>query len=352
MNGCEPADILLINIIRTKDKRYRVTLLERGHRLAEHVGSDSDYRGVHGLADGFRQLLKSGGQSRLAAPLLHSVGIELFHVWLAPLWAEINKRRFLNSIVYLILESNVPEILNLPWELLQWPNGVVLSLDPSLFFRRRLRHPVFSPQWSVCHDLPAQRPLKVLWMSASPSGFNRGYADGDWADFFQTISCEGVLFQRVQPATVHAFKQRMQAFEPHIVYWDGAALIRGEQGFFVFEDDEGQADILSATEITQTVFAHQEISMLILSGREPNHASPVAATAALCQTFFWGGVDLVLAWPIRLTEPFFRLFFQALLQNAASGVGIDLAIQRAREVLRPECEIRGFPNWTLPVLYA
>ena len=352
MNGYEPAQILLITIVRTKDNYYRVILQERDNILKEHLCSDSDYRGVHVLADGLRQLLKSGGRSGLAAPLLHCVGIEMFHVWLAPLWVEIDKRRSFDPVFYLVLESNLPEILNLPWELLQWPNGVVLSLDPTLYFRRRLFHPVFSPLWSMGHELPVQRPLRVLWMSASPSGFNQGYSGRDWDDFFQNISCEDVVFQRVQPATVDSFKRWMQTFEPHIVYWDGAALIRGEQGFFVFEDDEGQADILSATEITQTLFTHHGLSLLILSGREPNHAAPVAATAALCQAFFWGGVDRVLAWPVRLTEPFFRAFLQTLLQNAAGGVGMDLALQRARQVLRPECEALGFPNWTLPVLYA
>lgn len=356
---------LELTVRPAQDKDFNVTLTILGqpsHSEHCHTCSFRSYQVVHTLVDGFRQLLKSGGHATLAAPLLHSVGIELFHVWLAPFWPIIEKTWQRHRSLFLTVVADTPEVLNLPWELLQWPDGVLLGLDARVALRRRpsrypgaIHRPALPPRLT-----PIFSPLKILYMVSSPTGFDRGDALTTLEAFFREMEnhlghLHRIEVVQVSSATSVALKQYLHQYQPSMVYLTGPTLIRGEQGFFGFEDENGQADILSATEMVKDIFDNGStpmVPMVIIAGRAAAAPPPVAAVGALCQAFVFQGMDLALAWPNKLSDPFSSAFFRAFLQDGVEGVIVDQAIQRARQTIQPDCERTGYPAWVLPALYA
>lgn len=349
---------LELTILRMQGKQFQITLSREGHPCGHHTCSTQSYQSVHALVDGFRQLLKSGGNTTLSAPLLHSVGIELFHLWVAPFWCEVEKTISRRYPTFLTVVANTPEVLNLPWELLKWPDGLVLGLDTRFILRRRPHH-VEAPERSGTATVPpgkvlTSKPLKILLMASTPSDFDNTGAEAKVEPLLHEIAGHSnhLAVSSAYPPTRAALTQALQQQQPHIVYLTGPLLIRGEQGFFGFEDEEGLADILSAKEIVQIFFKKRTVPMIIISGRALASPPPVASASALCQTLTLQAVPLALAWPSTPTDPFFRAFLHAFLQNAADGVAVDDAIRKARQAIQPDCERTGYPAWVLPMLYA
>ncbi len=359
---------LELTILRTqgRERAFLVTLVGNGPSRAGHLVSAPSWQAVHLLVDGFRQLFKAvpagAGEDALSTPsrsgrvqslLLHSVGVELFHLWLAPFWSAIEAGLRGRPPLVLTVVSDVPEILNLPWELLHCPDGPLLGLDERVALRRR---PVGG--WSDGGSDAAGESLdpgclRVLLLSSAPGGF-QGEAENSFARFLLPAAEEQppIAFSVVQRATRAEWHRSLERVRPHLVYLTGPALISGERGFFGFEDEQGQADPRSADELAEALCADGDLLLVVVAGRERGRPPPVAAVGALCQGLVGHGVARALAWPGLLTDPLSGAFFQALLHTMRMGATIDQAICRARCAVQPDCERAGYPAWVLSALYA
>ncbi|MBF0459802.1 MAG: CHAT domain-containing protein [Magnetococcales bacterium] len=357
-----PLSLELI-IVRTQGqgRPFQVTWVQDGCPRVCHTCSTPAYQAVHFLVDGFRHGWQEGEGEAARLPashdttrqqlLLDSVGVELFHLWLAPFWFELEPILARQQAVVLTIVANSPEVLNLPWEVLQWPDGVLLGLDERVALRRRSLGDGALPQLSGAMRVAA--PLKILFMASAPDGFNQAVD----RDFSQWVSwgtgCRPpVQCAVLQTATVAALQQRLQQFQPQVLYLTGPVLISGEQGFFGFVDEAGQADIRSAREMATEILLDSGVHLVILAGREPNRPPPIAAVAALCQGWVGQGVAWALAWPGLLTDPFSSDFFHVFLHNLQGGATLDQAVRRARCAIQPGRVRTGYPAWVLPVLYA
>ncbi|MBF0583351.1 MAG: hypothetical protein HQL80_03850 [Magnetococcales bacterium] len=354
-------------------RNWSVHLVVNGRHLASHTPSDDTCRAVHGLVDGVRQLLKQQvpwlpGQPQTAPPpdiqnrrlLLHSVGVELFHLWLAPCWDDIQPLLVANPSICLTLQSNTADVLNIPWELLQWPDGTLLGLDPRILFRRRLLGAL--PPSPACHSTLAApaTPLTVLFAVASPVELTTTATDevGFSTPFVSLLSppptADPALLSCtvMQHATYPMLQQYVHSIRPQLVCLAGPALISGEQGFFGFEEKDGHADIRSGPEIAAGIFANSGVTLTMIVGREANRPPPVAAVAALCQGLVSRQENLAMGWPSSGADPFFSAFLWTFLHNLATDVSVDQAIFMARQAIYPACAQMGHPAWVLPVLYA
>lgn len=307
---------------------------------------------MHDLVDGFRQLFQSQTTPSLAQPLQHSVGMELFHYWLAPFWEKVKTIQSEHPTIRLTLLCDVPEILMLPWELLKLPDGGAIALNNRVILRRHSDKDISSAIQRCITLSPG--PLRVLFVISSPIDSQFGDYYDEMAGFYRAIATlsETVIHRVSQSACVTHIQQEIYQFQPHIVLMNGPMLIRGEQGFFGFEEPDGQADILSSSEIYKTLFKNSGVGLVILTGRECGKPPPVAATHVLCQALVSYQVDLALAWPIQLSESFSISFLHALFQMLAEGDTLDLSIRRARQSIFKQCEQAAYPAWALPVLYA
>ncbi|MEO5353406.1 MAG: CHAT domain-containing protein [Magnetococcus sp. XQGC-1] len=350
---------LIIAHAQGREQTFHLQLLQDGQVCASHTLSRPACHTFFALVDGFRQLCKPGGESTSPRSpsvageghrqlLLQSLGVELFHLWMAPLWSAMAGALSGPQSLVLTIVSNAPDILNIPWELLCGPDGRVSGWAGRVLLRRRPMACADALDWSEGGSLPG--PLRILFASAAPTGFH-------WVDeekFRAVLPLQAAHPRPVvlQAVTRRALQSHLQAVKPHLLYLTGPALISGEQGFFAFADEEGQADVCSAAELAQEILAISPRSLVVVAGREEGRPPPVAAVAAICQGLVSHGVERALAWPTLLTDPFSGDFLGTFLYNARDGATVDQAIDQARRAIQPGCEQVACPAWALPVLYA
>jgi hypothetical protein len=90
---------------------------------------------------------------------------QVFDLWLASSWEKITKAVPVSALRFLVIASEVQEILNLPWELLLPPEGEFLGINP-LFRIRRFPSP--QSGWLPSPGICARGPCACSSWSAPP----------------------------------------------------------------------------------------------------------------------------------------------------------------------------------------
>ena len=97
----------------------------------------SDSAAVREISREFGSLFEQGGcRPKNDASAQRELGARLFEQWLAASWEKIQEATPSGSIRLLVIASEAPEILNLPWELLLPHGGEYLGIDSRFAIRR------------------------------------------------------------------------------------------------------------------------------------------------------------------------------------------------------------------------
>ncbi|MBF0369834.1 MAG: tetratricopeptide repeat protein [Magnetococcales bacterium] len=344
--------VLTLSIRRTDDEAtpYQVsTSFNGGEPSPERAIAKAAYRQVHDVVDGYRLLFKKVAPEEMVTNTLFSAGTELFHLWLAPEWSSLAEKFPAGTPLFLTIASEAPEILNLPWEIMRPPEGQPLGLDSAFSVRRQ---PKSGHGLAHCCPTLAPAPLRVLFLAASPKDQPVGDLEreqGALLSAFSTLS-EPIAFEGIPMGSVAELKSALSRFQPHVVHLAGPALIRKESGHFAFEDDQGMAEVLTADEMAQSLFASSGVQCVVVSGQNDNHPPPVAGVGALCQGLVAAGVPLALGWPLALSRipESVRLFYRAL----AGGESLDQALFESRQGGEATQPPPSAPEWSLPAIYA
>ncbi|MBF0448253.1 MAG: tetratricopeptide repeat protein [Magnetococcales bacterium] len=347
---------LSLSILRDQepDSPFRLQLTADGKTLcSEKKIKRKQYQIVHHIADACRQLLKSGGNPELSADTLTSAGTELFSTWFAPFWSPVEQLLLSNpgQLCHLTITSNLSEVLFLPWELLQFPNGILPSLDKRFGLRRL---PKGQLQLARCCPTFAPGPLKVLFMVSAPN--NSGEMDffAEEKAFKQSLESLGrdLYLEVADSGTFDELQAVIHQYQPHVVHLVGPALNKNEKGYFGFEDEIGNADIRSATEMANHLFKHSGVQAVILSGRDLTKAAPIAALAAVARELVELGTPLAVAWGESLTHPTATTYAETLYTALAEGKTIDQALSKSRRAILEDCEKSGYPSWISAMLFS
>ncbi|MBF0194772.1 MAG: CHAT domain-containing protein [Magnetococcales bacterium] len=347
---------LTLAITRNGDigTNFTVQFSADGVAVAEETTvEDKVYRNVHNISDGCRQLLKSGGNPSLSSDTLTSISTELFATWLQPFWQQTKKilKENANQPCHITVTSNVSEVLFLPWELLQFPDGTIPSLDDKFGLRRLPNNSIQAAR--CCPTLPPG-PLKVLFMASTPT--NSGELDfaAEEKAIRQSLTAikADIYLEVIDSGTYSELQKAIHQYQPHIVHLVGPTLIKNESGYFGFEDEIGNADIRTASEMAEELFKHSGVQAVIISGRDKSRPSPVAALGAISVKLVELGTPLALGWGESLTTPTGASFIQTLYSNLAYGDTVDQALAKSRRKVLEKCEESGYPGWTLPMLFA
>ena len=354
----QPPPLLNLAIHSGGDARHPFTavLTVSGHPSGNPVAIPLDrYRALHDLVDGYRQLLKTEGHPDLAPMALDSLGVELFHLLLSPFWSDVEGVLETAGAAALVIASDNPEIHLLPWELAKPPSGPLLGLDPRLALRRSA-HPGAGEALPALFA-PIDPPLRVLFMACAPTNSGRFDHVDETNAMIAVLSEMGAAITMETPisGTFADLSEAVERFCPHVVHLSGPALIKGERGFFGFEDASGEADILAAEELAQGLPLEsppQHVPLFILSGRDPDRPPPSAALGVLAQGMAGDAIPLTLSWPVTLTDPAAAALARTFYQSLAAGSLPDAALLAARQALLATSTASGRPDWTLPVFHA
>jgi len=355
---------------------YLFTVMVDGDVVASNQSlSPEDSRAVREISRRYNALFEGGCAPKLAAEKMAAIGAELFALWLAGSWEKIGANVKSGSRRLLVLASDLPDVLNLPWELVHPPKGDFLGLNSKFSIRRFPRSGGQIPNFDG--DL-RPRPLRLLLAVSSPTDLATLDYEREEEYLIKAISGLDVAFDSGDLGSFQDLRDHVEQFQPHVVHltghgavgkkcpWCGrlngpdekvcgncSASLEGvsAQGYFAFEDESGKTDMKSSEELG-SLMAVSGVQCVFVSGCETGKAPPTEALGGVCQGLVSEEVPLAIGWAASISDDVANQFARSFYRTLANGRPVDRALIQARQDVWKSCEKRGDPSWTLPVLYS
>lgn len=307
---------------------------------------------VRALVDRYSALFEQPFAPEVGGDDLASIGDALFDVWFARAWETIEARVPSGAWRLLTIASDVADVLNLPWELLRPSRGEPIGVDARFGVRRQ---PWADRPPEVFTGTLPPRPLRVLFMACAPLDLPTLDHEREEDVVLKAVARVGpaIAVDIVDSGTFEELRRRINDFEPHVVHLDGHGGVGSDgQGYFYFEDERGASDARPAREISQSLFAGSSVQCAFVSGCQTGQAPLVAALGGVCAGLVGDEVPLAVGWAASIDDEVATDVAATFYETLASGQPVDRALTQARQSVRPGCEARDDPSWTLPVLYA
>ena len=250
--------------------------------------SFEDSKKVREISHSFGALFEHGCRPMKEAVAQKVLGKQLFNLWLASSWDKIKAGVPVGSMRSLVIASDVPEVLNLPWELLLPPKSDFLGIDS--WFRIR-RFPSSENQLAPFTGDLRPRPLRLLFMACSPTDLDTLDYEREEEALFRAIYGQDVAFDSCDLGTFEELKDKINEFKPHVVHLTGHGAVIDEQGCFAFEDEDGKKDLVPSEELRRFL-AGSSVQCVFVSGCQSGKAPIVAiggisARGWFLQRFLW-----------------------------------------------------------------
>jgi tetratricopeptide (TPR) repeat protein len=323
-----------------------------GEPVAAKRLTGGDARAVRDLARQYSLLFRGSHSPYIASEGLQAVGAEMFRLWLEPAWDKV-KARVGSRFCLLVVASDVPDVLNLPWELVRPPDGDFVGIDGQ-FSVRRLPWP--DRRLGFFNGNLRPRPLRILFMACAPRDAVELDFEREEECVYKAVAGAGpnVVLETADLGTFEELRQRINDFKPHVVHLSGHGRVTEDGvGWFLFEDEAGGPDPRPAQDIARELFgADSGVQCVFVSGCETGQAPQASALGGVCQGLLRGGVPLAVGWAASVADPVATQFAMTFYNTLAADCTVDRAMRQARQAVYKACTEGGDPSWALPVLYA
>lgn len=269
----------------------------------------------------------------------------------------------------IVIVSDVPAILALPWELLHDGKGfLALGRPTPTSIVRRLAAD------QADRAPPLQLPLRVLLITARPEGtphVDQRIIARELLRELDDPSAEAIELEFLRPPTLEALFRRLGRAPPvHVLHFDGHGVFRpgagraeGGQGALVFEDGEGRAAFIVA-DVLAKVMRRQRVPLGVLTACQSATLDRRSAFGSVATQLVRGGVDAVVAMSASVLTVSAAQYSKSFYRALARGAAAPAAHKAARQALhddpcrhvhqRREDEEGGrvvLVDWWLPHLY-
>jgi hypothetical protein len=365
--GASPQECTIALSVQESAQQFRFHIQIDDSVLASNrTLSSQDSQRVREISLRYSEMFERRTAAYLSTEHLMALGTDLFELWLSPVWDKLLKALTKGIPRTLLIASDVPEILNLPWELLRPTGRDFLGFDPQFAIRRYPWSHLPIPRYAGA--LPG-RPLRILFVACSPQDEAELDYEREERALLQAIGKAGpdVELDTGDLGTFEELQGRIADFEPQIVHLTGHATLGrmcpgcrklsvGDAtrcprqscdfsldgiptlGYFAFEDEGGNADPRSSIEIRQQLFAGTSVQCAFISSCQAGKAPPVAALGGLCQGIVGEEVPFSIGWAASIADTIATQFAESFYRFVAVGQSIDLALVRARQAIRQQCE--------------
>jgi tetratricopeptide (TPR) repeat protein len=306
-----------------------------------------DSRTVREASRSFGSLFEQGYRPEMDADSQRALGKQLFDLWLASSWEKIKAGVPVGALRFLVIASEAPEILNLPWELLLLPDGEFLGINP-LFRIRRL--PGSGKQLAPFKGELRPRPLRLLFMACSPTDLPELDYEREEEALLRSVAGQDVAFDSCDLGTFDELKERVNEFKPHVVHLTGHGAVINGQGHFAFEKEDGTADLVSSENLRRFL-AGSGVQCVFVSGCQSGKA-PVQSLGGICQGLVGAEVPLAVGWAASIADDLATNFARTFYKTIKNAQPVDRALLQARQEAWKAYQGVGDPSWALPVLYS
>jgi hypothetical protein len=249
--------------------------------------------------------------------------------------------------------TGVPELIDLPWELLfDASRGRFLLLEGHSTLVRHLPVP------EQIEPLRVTLPLHILVAISNPQtqGFPSLDVEQEWTNLQQAlrplIDSKAVSLQLLKSVTQESLRDALKNDACHILHFigHGAYEAKSETGVLVLEDEDGGPARVSAERLTTILRACRSLRLVVLNACEGGRTSPTDPFAGVAQALVQGAIPAVVAMQFPITDDAAVVFAGEFYRGIANGHSVDLALAEARA----EVNISGAEGdieWATPVLY-
>jgi tetratricopeptide (TPR) repeat protein/CHAT domain-containing protein len=314
--------------------------------------SPADAQAARDLSKQYNALYEKHRAPNLVSDDLRYLGGQLFNTWLASAWPTIITKLQPGATRALVIASDVPEILNLPWELIAADSSNFIGLDAKFTVRRLPKKDVLLAAANT--QLPP-RPLRILFMACAPREQTQLEFEREEDAIIKAIAKAGtnVAFDSGDAGTFEELLERINEFQPHVVHLTGHGVVKDDGlGYFAFEDERGDMDLRSSVDMREQLFSGSGVQLAFISGCQTGKAPPIAAMGGICQGLVSEEVPMAIGWAASIADDIATQFAARFYKTLAAGQSVDRALTQARQAIRKTCDDRGYPGWTLPVLYS
>jgi tetratricopeptide (TPR) repeat protein len=276
-------------------------------------------------------------------------GDRLFNLWLDSVWPQLKDAMLPGVRRLLVIASVIPEVLNLPWELIWLPSGAFIGLDSTFSIRRlpQTRGQLVPPP--ELDSLPPS-PLRIVFMSCAPRDEAILDYEREEEAILEAIGPVGpsAVLDSCDYGTFDELRQHINEVRPQIVHLSGHAVVDDEVCYFEFEDESGTANPVPAGDL-KDLLAGSGVQCVFFSGCQ-TALTPISVLGGLCQSIVTAGLPLAIGWAASIADDIAIQFARQFYQTLASGQPVDRALTQARQRIHRDQEDDA--SWTLPALYA
>ena len=258
----------------------------------------------------------------------------------------------------LVIECHTDALFSLPWECLYHPERGFLGKHPDYTLSRRM------PVNYKVEPLPTG-PLNILLWTAQPEKMTHQSVRLDIELEQQAvltalapfITAGWVRFYAPSEGSFSRFVELLQSEPWTVVILNGHGVVLEQSAFFVFEDEEGGEEFISAWTLAQ-VFKDSHVQCVVVAACQS--AQVLGTQTNLVIPIIQAGVPHVIGMREPLIDRAGSVFVQTLCVALAKRKRVDVAVQQARaamtqllapnEVWRDEMVEPSVGQWCLPIL--
>jgi tetratricopeptide (TPR) repeat protein len=270
-------------------RSYAFTILVDGKSLDDRTLTPVESQEIGEISGQYQSLFDQSCRYN-PTDYMEILGSGLFHLFFEVAWSQIRSTASCCR-VNLVVASDIPEVLILPWEIVRPPDGDMLGLDPSISILRLPERQNSLPQFKG-QLLPG--PLRVVLAACAPRQ-SLDYAKED-ESFLKAFEGTEVVSDSCDLGTFEELRKRVDEFRPQIVHLAGQGVLKDGQNYFAFEGSDGIADLESSVDILK---AMPGVQMVFLSGCQVK--SPYVL-ANLGIELVRAGLPLAMSWPGSIAD--------------------------------------------------
>jgi hypothetical protein len=245
--------------------------------------------------------------------------------------------------------SDVPELLNVPWEYLYEPSlarFLALSVDTPVVRYLDIPRQIL--------PLNVQPPLRVLVMISSPREYPQLDVETEW-DILkdalgELIRCGQVSLKRLEQPTLLALQEQLRRDEYHVFHFIGHGTFSSfkEDGLLLLEDEQGAGVPVSCHYLGTLLHDEKSLRLAVLNACEGARTSTSDPYAGSAQQLIRQGVPAVLAMQFEISERAAVTLSREFYRSLADNYPVDAALAEARKAIYTQGQDI---EWGIPVLY-
>jgi len=238
--------------------------------------------------------------------------------------------------------ADVPELASLPWEHLREANfNQPLALS--------LRTPIvrYLELGQAERPIPAERPLRVLVVGASPAEFCRLDLGRESFLLVRSLSrltrWRQAVVDHLENATLPAVVERLAQTQYHVLHFMG----HGVSGSLLFEGEQGRAVPVPFHQLADLLSGHG-LRLIVLNACEGAGPAGEGSFDGVAQSLVQKGIPAVVAMQFPISDQVSLRFTHDFYRSLAEGQPVEAAITRARRAIYAG---ERSSEWITPVLY-